>query len=372
MFTLISRQCRRALPCVLVAVLVSAGTDAANTATDAALTPAGQSLKAAYQERLSALHAELLKAIPTVDGQQRAAYDKAHAAENDAEVRLAVAEQAEDAREALTAATAHTLETVAALDLATRLGRGDLDHKLATFVVMKDATPLGLALFAQQGDEQAALVAQLLDNGELMLRILTAGGARDGRYGQAMKIYSDILQVSQHPHQPGILQNLALGICLEMVVHNRQSYGTFLSRGRPAVDPVERYLYYEKAYLDGELDPSFKDMTAWECRWIASDPSSNEELTWLRTMLRNYRPDLCRDEDPRWYYTRIIKTDVAYRRPRWDTTVPVNERIQQAIDKGGICHIRAWIALSTARAFGIPARRMEQGGATSPIESSTK
>ena len=27
------------------------------------------------------------------------------------------------------------------------------------------------------------------------------------------------------------------------------------------VDPVKRYLHYEKAYLDGELDPAFKDLT---------------------------------------------------------------------------------------------------------------
>ncbi len=252
------------------------------------------------------------------------------------------------------------------LDAGTLLSSDALDGKLATFVVLSRGTPYGLAAFAHQGQEQEKLVELLLADEGLMLRMLTAGGAKEGKFGEAMKIYADIQKTSERATKPGILQNLALGISLEMVVPYKQGYGTFFSRGLQPVDPVKRYLHYEKAYLAGELDPAFKDMSAWECRYIASDPSSDEELAWLRTMMRNYRPDLLANSDPRWYYTRIIKTDVAYRRHPWDSALPIS-KMQQAIDRGGICHIRAWIARSTVRAFGIPALRVEGGGAKAPV-----
>lgn len=298
--------------------------------------------------------------------ERQAALDKAKSEEP----RLV--KELEESDETLEVAQASLSKAANDLDLASLLESDESDNKLAKYVVLLEATPRGLAAFAQQGKEQEKLVAKLLADENLMVRMLTAGGAKDGKYGESMRIYSDIQKTSKRASEAGVLQNLALGISLELVVPYQQGYGTFMSRGRPAVDPVQRYLHYEKAFLAGELDPAFKDMTAWECRWIASDPSSDEELAWLRKMMRNYRPDLLAHPDPQWYYTRIIKTDVAYRRPKWDTSAPVSERMQQAVDKGGICHIRAWVARSTGRAFGIPVRRVEDGGARLPVKSSKR
>ena len=66
------------------------------------------------------------------------------------------------------------------------------------------------------------------------------------------------------------------------------------------VDPVKRYLHYEKAYLDGELDPAFKNMTAWECRFITNADAPDNVLAWGREMLRNYRPDQILTPDYGW------------------------------------------------------------------------
>jgi hypothetical protein len=292
--------------------------------------------------------------------ERQAAFDKAKLREPE------LIKQREKAEIQL-ALTTDILKTASAnLEAGALLSSDTLDGKLAKFAILSRATSNGLAAFAQQGQEQEKLVERLLGDTELMLKMLTAGGAKEGKFGEAIKIYADIQKASGRAAEPGILQNLALGISLEMVVPYNQRYSTFFSKGTNPVDPVERYLHYEKAYLAGELDPAFEDMSVWECRWIASDPSSNEDLAWLRTMMRNYRPDLLANADPRWFYTRIIKTDVAYRRHPWDNTLPISN-MQQAIDRGGICHIRMWIARSTARAFGIPALRVETGGAKTPV-----
>ena len=62
--------------------------------------------------------------------------------------------------------------------------------------MLAEATPRGLAEFAQQGKEQEALVQQLLADDNLMKHMLEAGGAKAGKYGQAMKIYTDIQKTS--------------------------------------------------------------------------------------------------------------------------------------------------------------------------------
>jgi hypothetical protein len=59
-------------------------------------------------------------------------------------------------------------------------------------VVLCPATPRGLAEFARQGKEQERLVERLLADARLMLQMVVADGADEGKFGQAMKIYTDI------------------------------------------------------------------------------------------------------------------------------------------------------------------------------------
>ena len=60
---------------------------------------------------------------------------------------------------------------------------------------------------------------------------------------------------------------------------------------------MKRYLHYEKAHLDGELDPAFGDFGTWEYRMVVSCDAPDETLAWGREMLRNYRPDLIRNNE---------------------------------------------------------------------------
>ena len=69
-----------------------------------------------------------------------------------------------------------------------------LDAKLAKYVVLLEATPRGLAEFAQQGKEQAVLVEKMLSDADLMKQMLVADGARAKREGAAMARHSTARQ----------------------------------------------------------------------------------------------------------------------------------------------------------------------------------
>ncbi|MFP6700248.1 MAG: hypothetical protein VB861_00805, partial [Planctomycetaceae bacterium] len=193
---------------------------------------------------------------------------------------------------------------------------------------------------------------------------LRSGGANGGEYGEAMQVYTAILEASELARKPGILQRLALGTALHQPWLDGKDKGSvngivFTDHRNPD-GQVARYLHYEKAYLAEELDPQFKDFNAWESRFITNDPYTNEELTWVRSMLRQFRPDHIANPDQKWRYTRIVKSDLPYCSTRHDDTLGLPQ--QQALALGGVCGRRAFFGRFVSRAFGIPSRRSTQTG----------
>ena len=196
-------------------------------------------------------------------------------------------------------------------DLEPLLASDKLDAKLVQGAVLANATLRGLAEFAQQGKEQESLVEKLLGDNALMKQMLIAGGARAGKYGRAMEIYTAIQKASPQA-SAGLFQRLALGICLEHAEPVKQSNPQASTNAPAIVDPVKRYLHYEQAYLNGELDPAFKDFSAWEYRMVVDCDAPDEMLAWGREMLRNYRPDHIYNPDYGWRYSGTVRTEVPY------------------------------------------------------------
>lgn len=184
-----------------------------------------------------------------------------------------------------------------------------LDAKFAKYVVLLEATPRGLAEFAQRGREQWKLVEKLLADADLMKQMLVADGAnakREGRrgygpaqYGQAIKIYTEIQKASKRAGRSesrqdfrptaqiaetlgefryGVLQRLALAIALEHAVPIEQANPTARTDAPETIDPVKRYLHYQKAFLDGELDPAFERLSTWELRMVVDGDEPDETL----------------------------------------------------------------------------------------------
>jgi hypothetical protein len=349
---------------------------------EAPLTAQGEKLLSAYADMLKTAQAEVTKALPNIDEQKKAAFLKAYQTEAAATAlelktmreqggkgvkdKDTAAKAYAAIKESLALAKTNALVPAKAMltDLSPFLSSDKLDAQLAKCVVLKAATPRGLAVFAQQGKEQEALVEKLLADSDLMKQMVVADGAKDGQYGRAMQIYTEIQKASPRAKE-GVLQRLALGTSLEQAVPVAQTNPQAQTNAPTVVDPVKRYLHFEKAYLDGELDPAFKALTTWDCRFVTNGDETEEVLTWGREMLRNYRPDHIATSDYRWRYVKAVKTDVQYGSKEQVNDIPTLHNFQNIINTGGVCGRRAFFGRFILRCFGLPTlARPQKGHAT--------
>ena len=349
---------------------------------EAPLTAQGEKLLSAYADMLKTAQAEVTKALPNIDEQKKATFLKAYQTEAAATAlelktmreqggkgvkdKDAAAKAYVAIKESLALAKTNALVPAKAMltDLAPFLSSDKLDAQLVKCVVLKAATPRGLAVFAQQGKEQEALVEKLLADSDLMKQMVVADGAKDGQYGRAMQIYTEIQKASPRAKE-GVLQRLALGTSLEQAVPVAQTNPQAQTNAPTVVDPVKRYLHFEKAYLDGELDPAFKALTVWDCRFVTNGDETEEVLTWGREMLRNYRPDHIATSDYRWRYVKAVKTDVQYGSKEQVNDIPTLHNFQNIINTGGVCGRRAFFGRFILRCFGLPTlARPQKGHAT--------
>jgi hypothetical protein len=332
-----------------------------------ALAGRAKELEEQYTKQLKTLRAEVQAAIPAVDEAKKARFMDLRTQWNTiprpsedtkADEKKAIEEQTERIQAELLSAA----EALIA-DLSKLLSSDALDPKLMRIAILTHATPRGLAEFAQKAPDKEKLLEQLFADEPLMRQVLEAGGANGGAYGNMMEIYTAILAKSERARERGtILQRLALGTAIHMPWKGEPESGVYgiIHRTQHDIDQVERYMYYEKAYLDGELDPAFKDFNTWECRFITDSEYSHEDLTWARQMMRIYRPDHITTTDYKWRYTRFIKSDVPYCSTTKDPTI--GTRAQEQVALGGICGRRAFLGRLTTRAFGIPTRASTQTG----------
>jgi hypothetical protein len=366
---------------VVATVSTANAKEAKPAVPEAPLTAQGEKLLSRYTEMLKTAQAESVKALPKIDEQKKAAFLKAYqdeATATAAELK-AMREQGGKVKDKEAAAKAYaaikealalaktnavTPAKVMLADLSPFLASDTLDAQLVKSVVLTKATPRGLAIFAQQSKEQEALVEKLLADSDLMKQMVIADGARDGQYGRAMQIYTDIRKASPRANE-GVLQRLALGTSLEHAMPVAQTNPQAQTNAPAVVDPVKRYLHFEKAYLDGELDPAFKTLTVWDCRFVTNGDETEEVLTWGREMLRNYRPDHITTSDYRWRYVKAVKTDVQYGSKEQVNDIPTLHNFQNIINTGGVCGRRAFFGRFILRCFGLPTlARPQKGHAT--------
>jgi hypothetical protein len=228
-----------------------------------------------------------------------------------------------------------------------------LDAKLAKCAILASATPRGLAEFAQRGREQELLIDSLLANPPLMKDMLEAGGAKFGKYGRAMEILAAIEKT--HPQsREGNLRRLAIAVALEHATPVAQNNAGDQAAAPASVDPLKRYAHYEKAFLDGELDPLFKSLTTWEYRMVVDCDAPDDILAWGREMLRTYRPDHISNPDYGWRYAAAVRTEVTYGSQNVKDDLPSLHDYQNIIRNGGVCGRRAFFGRFILQSFGIP------------------
>ena len=332
------------------------------------LNKQGIELRKQYAQELDLISKQIAKALPKIEQQNKDSFETARTelaalkkpSEDDPEPLQKKYHEAKPFAESKALESARPLIA----ELESLLSSEVLDGKLMKAAILRHGTPAGLAEFAQQSEHHKTLLDKLLTNEKLMKQVLLSGRANGGEYGEAMEVYHAILEASERARKPGILQRLALGTALHQpwLDENKKGSvnGLVFSDHKNPDGQVSRYLHYEQAFLNGELDPQFKDFNAWECRFITNDPYTNEELSWGRSMLRQFRPDHITNPDQKWRYTRIVKSDLPYCSTRHDPSLGLPQ--QQALALGGICGRRAFFGRFIARAFGIPSRRSTQTG----------
>ena len=128
------------------------------------------------------------------------------------------------------------------------------------------------------------------------------------------------------------------------------------------MNPVNRYLHYEKAFLAGELDPTFKTLTTWDYRMAVNGEEPDEILAWGRKMLRNYRPDHISTADYRWRYVAAVRTEIRYGSQDNKYDKDELQFFQNILMNGGVCGRRAFFGRFILRCFGIPTIARPQRG----------
>ena len=251
-----------------------------------------------------------------------------------------------------------TAARVVMKDIETFLTGDQALASMAKLALLTDATPERLAGFSQKGEDEKALIDQLLGNEKLVVQAMTMGGASGGNYGQAMRNYTAIQKASKRSHE-GFFQAWALAVSLQ------NTGDTYVYPDVPAAESlVKYYLNYLKAYDEEILDPAFSKLggTGWNYRFVFPDSYTLEDIDWIRKVLRNYRPDHTRLEY-RWRYCRIVRSDIPYTSNVDRSGMPAElSNIQKFFLEGGICGPRAFVGQISGYAFGIPSRRAPSPG----------
>ncbi len=279
---------------------------------------------------------------------------RANRAKHDAELQVGT--------EATARSYAALADAVGALDIENLLASDALDQALAIHTVISEASPFKLAIYAQQGPEYEQRIEQLLGSKPFMIQMLVADGPTGNQFGPALEIYEAILAASPRAEE-GLFQRLALAVALEHAEPIRLSVAAVEGDEPQFADPVQRYLSYEKAFLNGELDPGFESLDTWSLRMVVNGDEPDEISAWGREMLRNFRPDqITRDDGRR--YSQIVDSDIPYGsqffQMGWDRD-DLN-LFQNILANSGICGRRAFFARFILRAFGNPTTARSEHG----------
>ncbi len=275
-----------------------------------------------------------------------------------------ILQEIELAEKAVAEAKANAYRQLGALGVDGLLGSDRFDGKLAAYLVIAEATPTDLARYAQQGPEQEKRIMDFLKNRELMVRMLVADSPYWEKFGPALEIYEAIQKASPRAKE-GLLERLALAVAMEHAVPILLNLKEDSGAGQDQfADPVARYLSYEKAFLNGELDPGFKDLSVWDLRMVVDGNEPDEIADWGRRMLRSYRPDIATLDNYAWRYVMSVNTEINYtstfQKLGWDD--PELNNYQNILANGGICGRRAFFGRFILRAFGIPTTARPQKG----------
>eukprot|EP00038_Savillea_parva_P004671 m.140890 g.140890 ORF g.140890 m.140890 type:complete len:848 (-) comp11542_c0_seq6:303-2846(-) len=368
--------------------------------------PALQKLEQKYGALLNASCAKVVAKVPTLDAGDASAFMTAYQAYNGTGSDATVWEAA---RKLITPTVDAFLSLPDSFDSA-----DGLDANMVLCAVLNGAltntggSPAGaikgghaLANYAVLGAAQEATVDKLLADFTLMRDMLVAGGAASGNYGQAAAIYYAIesaygdawtttgtasststftgTAVSDPPPPPppgpplppcpaaaqgsawddrepaNVLKRLALGVAVTLAENITHRYAATLPNSSKNVDPIGRYSHFVTAYNNGELDPAFPILTAFELAHAVDSDATDEDQAWVRQTLANYMPNEV-SMDYSWRFCESVHSDVQYGDSQC-SKFPAGVCSGRYADipcGGDVCGGRAFWGRFARKAFGLP------------------
>eukprot|EP00536_Pseudo-nitzschia_multiseries_P006057 jgi/Psemu1/14335/gm1.14335_g len=237
------------------------------------------------------------------------------------------------------------VETATPILDSMRLKELDIEVSLLRTAVLARGGAKSLSKFANQSDLNGQLIETLLNNKKIMRDMLLNGGPSGRKYGNAMKLYTQIMAGVEKDRFHKVNKKLAMAAALEFAAPQTE-FDTSVE-----IDAQKRFQHYATAHKKGELDPSFSHFSTWEYRMAINSDATNEQLQWGRDMQTTYAPHIATVYNERWRYNYMVTTDVGYRPPNW-TSSP--RTYQQLLSGGGMEGPRAWFGRFICRAFGIP------------------
>ena len=212
--------------------------------------------------------------------------------------------------------------------------------------------------------QHANTVAWLLSNRNTIELFLTSGDVEGNRWGDAVRIFAEIaavdpevLDTCDDPKNPPLPLRLAVATAL---VHAAPV--TWMADGS-VIDPVKRYQSYRAWDKEGVLFASFRELSAWEMRYVVGSWSSDEDLVWARA---NIKPELkvrekVGDGAHMLAYNLFNKNGVSVQEGgKFYDNKPMTLAIM--LEYGGVCGAISRFGTSMSQAFGVPAMPVGQPG----------
>ena len=177
-------------------------------------------------------------------------------------------------------------------------------------------------------------------------------------------------------NKQAVLHRLAIGTAVEHAVPIKYrfkqsvqpSWGPSSDPSVEIIDPIQRYLHYESAYLSGDLDPAFEVLTAFEMRHVSNADAVEPDLKWMRETMAIYTPDSIAMQysvGKSWRYAETVHHDVPYTHnhcPNPNYTAICSGHYSMIPALGGICGYRAFFGRITRQAFGLPTWGLTERG----------
>jgi hypothetical protein len=238
-----------------------------------------------FEKKLEDTHDKIYKKAPGIKAPHRKAFVEACEIFHDGDEAMQNATTTKEMEKCAKAQTKAMKKCVKAggkiFEYLDMTSSATLETAILKGTMIAQATPKGLADWVAEDEKHELYMSQMMASTDMLKFMLTHGGPKNGRWGQAIQIYFEIS--NEFPEETDdltkVYRKIAMAVALELATPIYE-FDTKIE-----VDPIKRYRHYAEAYTNGELDSAFPHFSVWEMRHIINCNAKDEQLAWGRKMM---------------------------------------------------------------------------------------